>query len=257
MGGPPRFDIEMPEPRIERTPRHVRVRAGDTLLADSHRAVLLVWYGPGRLPTYVLPEDNVRTDLLWQVGEDGMFDARLPDGTVVPGAAQRLNALGGPLNAVAGGWTFPWDGRVRWFEEATEVFVHARDPQHRVDAVASDRDVRVELGGEVLAETTRPIALFETGLPVRWYLRREDVRMDALEPSGLVTRCPYKGITQFFGVRAGGTLHADRAWSYPDPIPECPAIKGLVCFFNEHVDLVIDGERVARPFTPWSLSPDS
>jgi len=127
VGSPPRFDIETPKPRVEPTPRHVRVRVDDTLLADSRRALLLVWYGPGRLPTYVLAGDDVRTDLLRPGGDDGVFDAELPDGTVVPRAAQQLKALGGPLRAAAGGWTFPRDGRVRWFEEATEVFVYARD----------------------------------------------------------------------------------------------------------------------------------
>lgn len=226
------------------------------MLADSRRALLLVWYGPGRLPTYVLPEGDVRTDLL-SPGGDGAFDAVLPDGTVLAGVARRMDGLGGRLRAAAGGWTFAWDGRVRWFEEATEVFVHPRDPRHRVDALASDRHVVVEVDGEVLADTTRPVALFETSLPVRWYLPREDVRTEALEPSDLVTRCPYKGTTTFFGVRAGGKLRADLAWSYPDPLAECSAITGRVCFFNEHVDLIVDGERVPRPFTPWSLSPAS
>ena len=257
MTGAPSFDIEAPEPRVEPTPRRVRVRAGDTVLADSRRAQLLVWYGPGRLPTYVFPEDDVRTELLVPSGDDEAFDAVLLGGTVVEGAAQRLKGLGGVLRAAAGGWTFPWDGRVQWFEEATEVFVHARDPRRRVDALGSDRHVRVELDGELLADTTRPVALFETGLPVRWYVARDDVRTEALVPSVLATRCPYKGTTEFFGVRVGGTLHPDLAWSYPDPVAECPAIKSLVCFFNEHVDLVIDGERLPRPFTPWSLSPAS
>jgi uncharacterized protein (DUF427 family) len=256
VNGVPRFDIELPEPRVEPTPRRVRVRARDTVLADSRRALLLVRYGPGLLPTYVLPEADVRTELL-RPGDDGAFDAMLANGTVVAGAAQRMDALDGQLGLAAGGWTFPWDGRVQWFEEATEVFVHPRDPRHRVDALLSDRHVLVEVDGEVLADTIRPVALFETGLPIRWYLPREDVRTEALVPSDLVTRCPYKGTTTFFGLQAGGRLRADLAWSYPDPLPECSAIRGLVCFFNEHVDLVIDGERVPRPFTPWSLSPAS
>jgi uncharacterized protein (DUF427 family) len=146
---------------------------------------------------------------------------------------------------------------VRWFEEAIEVFGHPRDPRHRVDALPSDRHVLIEVDGEVFADTTRPVALFETGLPIRWYLSREDVLTEALVPSGLVTRCPYKGTATFFGLRAGGRLHDDLVWSYPDPLPECSAIRGRVCFFNEHVDLIVDGERVPRPFTPWSLSPAS
>jgi uncharacterized protein (DUF427 family) len=127
-----------------------------------------------------------------------------------------------------------------------------------VEAVSGQGLVPViEEDGEVVADSRRPHAVFENPLPTRWYLPADDVRWELLEPSDTVTRCPYKGTTEFFGVRAGGALHPDRAWSYRDPIPECPAIKGLVCFFNEHVDLIVDEERLPRPFTPWSLSPAS
>ena len=136
-------------------------------------------------------------------------------------------------------WSFPWGGDVRWFEEATEVFVHARDPSKRVDAMQSERHVRVERDGELLAESRRPVALFETWLPTRWYLPPEDVRLDALTESGTVTRCPYKGTARFWSAPG----KADIAWSYPEPIPECPRVAGLICFFNEHVDLTVDGER--------------
>ena len=114
----------------------------------------------------------------------------------------------------------------------------------------SERHVRVERDGELLAESLRPTALFETWLPTRWYLPAEDVRLDVLTPSDTVTRCPYKGQARS-GRRSG---HADIAWSYPEPIPECPRIAGLVCFFNEHVDLTLDGEPQKRPVTPWSLA---
>ena len=133
------------------------------------------------------------------------------------------------------------------------MHVHARDPRHRVDAIASERHVRVELDGELLAESNRPTALFETTLPTRWYLPREDLRPELLKRSETVSHCPFKGVATFYSVRAGGTLHQDLAWSYPDPILENPRIADLVAFFNERVDLVIDGERQRRPFTPWSL----
>ena len=159
-----------------------------------------------------------------------------------------------PFEAADGYWTFVWDDpNVEWYEEATRVHVHARDPRHRVDAIPSERHVRVELDGVLLAESRRPTALFETTLPTRWYLPREDVRMDLLEPSDTVSHCPFKGVAQFFSMRVAGELHRDRAWSYPEPILENPRIAGLMAFFNEHVDLVVDGERLPRPFTPWSL----
>jgi len=143
-----------------------------------------------------------------------------------------------------------------WFEEDDEVFVHPRDPYHRVDVLNSSRHVKVSVGGEVVAETRRPRLLFETSLPVRYYIPMLDVRMDLLESSDTISRCPYKGVASYWSVRLGGTLHADLAWSYRSPIPECPKIENLIAFFNERVDLDIDEERVQRPQTPWSVGPD-
>ena len=222
------------------------MRAGDEWIADSRRALLLAWYGPGRLPTYCFPPEDVRTDLL-HVGDGSEYDVHV-GGRVIERAARILDD---PLE-VRGHWTFAWDGRVQWFEEALEVHVHARDPHKRVDAVPSERHVRVELGGELLAETRRPHALFETTLPTRWYIPPEDVRRELLEPSDTVTRCPYKGAARYWSATVGGERHPDVCWSYPEPVPECPRIAGLVAFFNERVDLVVDGERLARPITPWS-----
>lgn len=223
--------MKPPAPRLEPSPRWVRVRAGDEWVADSRRALLLAWYGRDKLPTYCFPAEDVRADLLPGLGD----------------AAVQLQVAG-----AEGMWTFAWDGRVQWFEEAMEVYVHAKDPASRVDAVPSERHVRVEIDGELVAESRRPHALFETTLPTRWYLPAEDVRQDLLEPSDTVTQCPYKGTARYWSVRAGGRLHPDVAWSYPDPIPENPRIAGLIAFFNERTDMTIDGEREARPDTPWS-----
>jgi uncharacterized protein (DUF427 family) len=106
--------------------------------------------------------------------------------------------------------------------------------------------------GEAIAESTRAVALFESGLPPRFYLPAEDVRMDLLEPSETKTRCAYKGIASYWHVRAGDTLHEDLAWTYPEPERDGQAIRDLVCFFNERVDLEVDGELQQRPATQWS-----
>jgi uncharacterized protein (DUF427 family) len=259
------FD-SMPVPHVEPTPRWIRVRAGDTWIADSRGAQLLMWYGPARLPTYVLPEADVRTDLLTpsapapdapapRAASDppGPDDPRAPhdvrvDGAALERAAFRFTDPPPELHALDGYWTFSWDGGVTWFEEATEAKIHARDPHKRVDAIPSERHVRVELDGELVAESQRPVALFETHLPTRWYLPPEDVAADRLTPTGHVTRCPYKGTASYFSVRD----HDNVAWTYPDPLPECPQIAGLIAFFNERVDLTIDGEPQPRPRTPWS-----
>jgi len=250
---------ELPPIHVEPTPRRVRVRAGDTLVAESDRAMLLRWYGPGMLPTYCLPADDVRTELLHasesprgRTPHTVEHDVRTDD-TVVERAALLVRDAPPEMAAVEGFWTFAWERGLSWFEEAFEVHVHARDPHKRVDVVPSDRHVVVELDGHVLAESRRPHALFESPLPTRWYLPLDDVNQDLLIPSDTVTMCPYKGTASYFSVRReDDDPLADVAWTYLDPIPECPRVKGLVAFFNEKVDLIIDGERVPRPQTPWS-----
>jgi uncharacterized protein (DUF427 family) len=257
----PEFDIDLPPWRLEPTPRWVRVRGGDHWIADSTNALLLVWYGPHRLPTYCLPPDAVRTDLVRPsaagTGAPAEFMAPhdvMVDGSTIAHAALLLREPAAPFEAADGYWTFAWDDpSIEWYEEAIKVHVHARDPQHRVDAIPSERHVRVELDGELLAESSKPTAVFATTLPTRWYLPPEDVRMNLLEPSDTVTQCPFKGVARFYSARVGGVLHRDVAWTYPDPIRENPRIAELIAFFNERVDLIIDGERQRRPFTPWSL----
>lgn len=251
------WDVQLPPPRVEPSPRWIRVRAGDVLVADSRRAQLLSWYGPGMLPTYCLPAEDVRTDLLHPSTTDGEpgfqvdHDVRAGD-AVVPRAARLFRRPPEPLSVLDGYWTFTWDAGLSWYEEALEIHVHARDPHKRVDAMPSERHVQVELDGVVVAESQRPHALFETLLPTRWYLPPEDVDQSHLEPSGTVTHCPYKGTASYFSVRVGDRVHDDVAWTYPEPILECPRIAGLVAFFNERVDLVVDGVRRPRPRSPWS-----
>jgi uncharacterized protein (DUF427 family) len=112
--------------------------------------------------------------------------------------------------------------------------------------------VEIRVGGETVARSIRPLLLFETQLPTRYYLPFEDVRAEFLEASDTVTECPYKGRARYWSIRAGGKFVRDAAWSYPDPIPENPKIRDLVCFFTERVDLVVDGVVQPRTVSPWS-----
>lgn len=248
--------FKAPRPRVEPSPRWVRVKAGDVEIANSRRALLLSRYGPGMLPTYCFPAEDVRTDLLSPSGRDHdggeiAHDVVVGD-LVVAGGATLFSDPPPRLKSLAGHWTFAWDTGLTWLEEALEVNVHARDTNKRVDVLPSERHVTVEIDGVVVADTRRPHALFETSLPTRWYLPMEDVRRDLLVPSDTVTRCPYKGKATYWSAQIGDRLHRDVAWTYREPVVECPRIKGLVCFFNERVDLTVDGELWTRPRTPWS-----
>jgi uncharacterized protein (DUF427 family) len=148
---------------------------------------------------------------------------------------------------------FDWDVLDHWFEEDEEVFVHPRNPYSRVDALRSARPVRVALDGVVLAESSSPVMVFETGLPTRYYLNRTEVHFEHLVPTSTVTRCPYKGITTgYWSAVIDGTTHDDLAWSYDFPTRQLLPIAGLVAFYNEHVDVYVDDVLLDRPHTHFS-----
>ena len=244
-------------PLVEPSPRWIRVKAGPVLVADSSRALLLREYGPGRLPTYYFPQQDVRMDLLHRTPDDSSADGQTR-WTVNAGEMLVENGAWGyedpppDREGLRGHVTFAWDKGLAWFEEEEKVFVHARDPYKRVDVLRSSRAVKVVIGGETVAETSRPTLLFETSLPTRYYIPIEDVRMQFVEPSATTTHCPYKGVASYWSVRVGETFKRDVAWTYREPIRENPKIKDLVCFFNERVDLYVGGALQVRPRTPWT-----
>ena len=230
-----------PEPYVQPADRRVRVRLGPTVVADSDRALLLSEISEQGFPTYFLPFADVRPGVLTDE-RDGRWS--------VAAGGRRAEAAAWTddrFPELKGHVTFSWE-TLDWYEEDEQVFVHARTPDHRVEALRSSRRVQVFIDGEQVADSGRPVLLFETLLPTRYYLPFGDVRMDLLTASETVTRCPYKGTARYWS----HPKLADAAWSYPDPIPELPKIRDLVCFYNERVDLVIDGEPQERPVTPFS-----
>lgn len=123
---------------------------------------------------------------------------------------------------------------------------------HSIEIVPSIQVVKVSYYGVVLAETRDPVLLHESRLPTRYYIRATDVRMDLLTPTEKHTECPFKGTASYWSVRVGDETIPDLVWSYPDPIPDAEGIAGLLCFYNEKVDLEVDGELLEKPATPWS-----
>jgi uncharacterized protein (DUF427 family) len=242
--------------RIEPSAKRVRVYLDGVAVADS-RHPLLVWEVP-YYPAYYFPVEDVRTDVLVETAtvthSPSRGDAR--HFTVKVGGEERVDAawryVDSPIEELREALRFDWEAMDGWFEEDVEVYVHPRDPYTRVDILETSRHVRVELDGAVLADSTHAHVLFETGLPPRWYLPKVDVRMELLEPTATVSRCPYKGQAQYWSARVGDRVVTDLAWSYRTPLPESQKIAGMVAFYNERVDLVIDGERLARPKTKFS-----
>jgi uncharacterized protein (DUF427 family) len=216
-----------------------------------------VLHETGHLPVYYFPDDEVRFDLL----EPSDKRTRCPH----KGEASYWSVRDGARDAV---WAYReplepasflrrhvalyWNKVDEWFAEDERLFGHPRDPFHRIDVYPTTRRVRVLLDGEVLAESVRALALFETALPPRWYLPPEDVRTDLLETSAKKTTCAYKGHASYWHVRAGERVEEDLVWSYPEPEHDADRVRGLLCFFNERVDLEVDGEPVERPRTQWS-----
>jgi uncharacterized protein (DUF427 family) len=243
---------------LEDSPRRVRgLFAGETVV-DSRHAKLL--HETGHLPVYYFPRADVRMDLL----------APTDHATHCPfkGDASYWSVRVGDRSAENAVWGYPepiegapplddlvafYFGRMdEWWEEDERLHVHPRDPYHRVDVLPSSRHVRISLEGELLAESFRPRMLFETGLPPRCYLPAEDVRVELLERSAKRTGCPYKGEASYWSVRVGDGVEADLVWCYADPLSAVAPIAGLLCFFDERVDVELDGELQERPLTQWS-----
>jgi uncharacterized protein (DUF427 family) len=205
-----------PTLRAEPSPKRVRVMLDGQYVADSV-SPLLVWEKP-YYPTYFFPRSDVDTSVL--------------------GTSRTYESSDGALEGYV---ALRWNEFDHWFEEDEEVFVHARDPYKRVDILRSSRHVVVRIDGVVVADSTHPTMLLETSLRRRVYLPLGDLRMDLLDPSATRSQCPYKGEAKYWNVRIGETLHRDVVWSYPSPVRESAPIAGLACFYDERVEMTVDG----------------
>jgi uncharacterized protein (DUF427 family) len=228
---------------------------GGEVIADSND-VIYVWESP-HYPQYYFPQADVAQGAL----EASATVTRSPS----RGPASHYHVHGGGRTAIDGAWRhadspfeelrdrvrFDWNALDAWFEEDVEVFVHPRSPHTRIDALISSRHVKVELNGVVLAESNRPTFLFETSLLRRTYLPKVDVHMELLVPTDTTSMCPYKGTARYWSVRPEITDGVDVAWSYATPLPESGAVAGLVAFYDERVDLFVDGVHLPRPKSPF------
>ena len=276
-----RFESGLSELRYIPTAKHVRATVDGRTIVDSRRAVLL-WEPQRVVPQYAVPVADVAADLVpgrpgdgdtrggpVRMGDRGTevltpeagFGHHTARGEVLTVRTSDQERVGAAFRLadpdLADHVVLDWDAFDEWFEEAQPVIGHPHDPLARIDVLRSDRHVRVERDGTVLAESSRPRLLFETGLPVRFYLPPEDVRLDLLSPSVTRTTCAYKGIASYWAApdtTATDTadVPTDVAWTYSDPLPDAAPVTHMICFFDERVDIVVDGERSDRPLTPWS-----
>jgi len=243
---------------LEPTAKRIRVMVDDVTIADSVRASIMS--ETNLQPVYYFPPDDVRAEVLVpserrthcaKKGDARYYSIELGDRLIENAAWTYPEPIAGSPG-FGGLIAFYWDRVDRWFEEDEEMFVHPRDPYHRLDVLPSSRHVRISLDGELLAESRNAIALFESTLPTRWYLPREDVHAH-LVPVDTVTRCGYKGAAGYYSVQlAGGGIAENLVWFYAQPFDEARRIADRLCFLNEQVDIEVDGELQARSATPWS-----
>jgi uncharacterized protein (DUF427 family) len=233
-------------------PRRIRASlAGQTVLDTT--SALYVWEW-SHYPQYYIPVDDIDPAVL----VDEQHEQKLSRGTArryalhvgetVRPAALRIYGDDATVEGLAGRARFEWDSLDAWFEEDEQVFVHPRDPYTRVDALRSTRSVRVELDGVVLAESSSPVLVFETGLPTRYYVNRTDIDFAQLTPTDTQTACPYKGTTSgYWSAHIGDASYPDIAWAYDFPTLPLAPIAGLIAFYNERVDTFLDGQLLDRP----------
>jgi uncharacterized protein (DUF427 family) len=261
------LDSALPSLRYEPTEKHLRIHLDGEPVADTVNG-LLVWEPRRVVPSYAVPESDVAARLesagrALDVCHLSVFPVLVPTNpftahtctgemfdVIVDGAGgtRRPSAAFKPDDPDLTGYlTFDFSA-FDWHEEDEPIVAHPRDPFKRIDILASSRDVRIEWEGRLLAASSRPLLLLETSLPVRFYLPRADVVVD-LEPSDTISYCAYKGRASYFSMPDGP---ADIAWTYHQPLREAEPVRNHVAFFNERVDVVVDGQRRQRPSTPWS-----
>jgi uncharacterized protein (DUF427 family) len=248
--------------RWEPTEKRIRGVSGAATVVDSTRA-LLVWEPKRVVPSYAVPAADIAAEIV--AGGAGaaapeqppmlagrpVYDPSVPFAVhTTPGEAVTVAGAQGFRPAdpeLAGYVVLDFRGFDAWYEEDERNVSHPRDPFHRIDIVHSSRHVIVSVDGETLAESSRPYLLFETGLPVRFYLPPEHVRLERLSTSPTVTACAYKGQASYWALNG-----RDVAWFYAEPLREAAEVRDRIAFFNERVDIVVDGARLERPVTPWS-----
>ncbi|MDT5013595.1 MAG: hypothetical protein QOH57_5212 [Mycobacterium sp.] len=254
------FESNLNELRYEPTAKHLRAAVDGNVVADTHDG-LLVWEPRRLVPAYAIPvrhisaalepAGHIEHDTSLVLDPSIPFSAHTTPGEpfdVVIGDVTLASAAFRPTDSALADHVILDFGSFDWREEDEPIVSHPRDPYSRIDTLRSSRHVQIELDGQRLADSVAPVLLFETRLPVRYYLPAADVTVE-LEPSETVSYCAYKGRAAYLSIPGG---RKDIAWTYPEPLHDAAKVRDYVCFFNERVDVVVDGRREERPRSPWS-----
>jgi uncharacterized protein (DUF427 family) len=226
--------------------RRMRVRFGGIWIADSENVVLL--HEPGRYPVAYFPIDDIADGVLQpgehttqhrDLGPTSWYTVQAGEHTT-PRAAWQHTGLPDHAGDLTGRVAFAWRAMDAFCEEEERITGHAADAYHRIDIRRSSRHLTVRQGDQVIADTTRPLALYESGFAPRWYVPRADVVAAALAPAKGQTFCPYKGVCSYYDI--GGAHRA--AWSYEEAWTEVERISGLVSFEPDKVEVYLDGTRL-------------
>ena len=256
--------------RCQRSPKRVRLDLDGEPVADTTAAVL-VWEPMRVVPSYAVPEKDVSATLepalgghvAAEVGEDRSlvltprdpFSKHTAEGdvlTVVTPTGRRERAAFRLSDPDLAGYVVLEFGAFSWREEDETIVGHPRDPFHRIDVRRTGRSVRIEHEGRVLAESTRTGMLFEGAFPfARYYIPPEDVIVD-LASGTISTTCAYKGHATHYSAILDGAALTNIAWSYQNPLEDGIPVRGLISFYQERLDLFVDGQRVERVSTLWS-----
>ncbi|MCC8940674.1 DUF427 domain-containing protein [Bradyrhizobium sp. Arg68] len=246
-----RFLVPEPLPKrllyVERLRRRMRVRFGGAFIADSENVLLL--FEPARYPVAYFPEADIAPGVLERaeqvtqhadLGPTSWYSVRADAQHVAARGAWQHTGLPAHASDLQGRIAFAWRLMDAFYEEDERVVGHAADPYHRIDIRQASRNLVVRHGDRVVADTKRPLVLYESGFAPRWYVPRDDIDEAALTPVKLQTFCPYKGLCSYFSI--GDARQA--AWSYPDPYPEVHRIAGLVSFEPDIVTVHLDGVQL-------------
>jgi uncharacterized protein (DUF427 family) len=245
-----KFLVAQPLPKrmlyVEPLRRRMRVLFGGTWIADSEQVLLL--FEPGRYPVAYFPKTDVSPEILAltdhatqhpDLGVTSWYTVRAGEHTAIRGAWQHT-ALPAHASELESRVAFAWHSMDAFYEEEERIVGHAADSYHRIDIRQTSRHLVVSDRNRVIADTTRPLVLYESGFAPRWYVLRADIDESALIPIEHRTFCPYKGICSYYNLGVSRLA----AWSYPDAYLEVNRISSLVSFEPDVVSVHLDDKQL-------------